>query len=61
MDCNVEDFCIDIAIERKTSMGKTVLEEIQQTYFRAYEYQRQQGITSVLDFKINQTGFWKNY
>lgn len=43
MDCNVEDFCIDIAIGRKTSMGKTVLEEIQPTYFRACEYQRQQG------------------
>lgn len=43
MDCNVKDVFIDIAIERKTLMEKTVLEEIQPTYFRACEYQRQQG------------------
>lgn len=43
MDRNVKDVFIDIAIERKTLMEKTVLEEIQLTYFRVCEYQRQQG------------------
>lgn len=57
MDCNVEDFCIDIAIERKTSMGKTVLEEIQPTYFRACEYQRQQGKFPYLISRLIKQGF----
>lgn len=43
MGCNVKDVFIDIAIERKTLMGETVLEEIQLTYCRVCEYQRQQG------------------
>lgn len=44
MGCNVKDIFIDIAtIEKKTLMEKTVLEEIQLTYFRVCEYQRQQG------------------
>lgn len=57
MGCNVKDVFIDIAIERKTLMGETVLEEIQLTYCRVCEYQRQQGLLPYLILRLIKQGF----
>lgn len=57
MGCNVKDVFIDIAIERKTLMGETVLEKIQLTYCRVCEYQRQQGLLPYLILRLIKQGF----